>query len=173
MDKKTINIKSFKSRAYRKRKDLQKFMKKLQRKAPAGMDVLAKKLDTETWKDIDCLECANCCKTMTPTYTKTDVKKIATYLKISVKEFHDRWLTIDDENGDIINKSTPCQFLNKDNKCSVYDVRPADCSGFPHFKKKEILDYTHVFNDNLHRCPATLKWVELMEKNVKELKLVK
>ncbi|MEY4876747.1 MAG: hypothetical protein RL708_1896 [Bacteroidota bacterium] len=173
MAKKEINIKSFKNRAYKKRKDLQKFMNKLQRKAPEGMDALAKKLDAETWENIDCLECANCCKTMTPTYTKADVKKIATHLKITVQQFHDKWLTVDADNGDIINKSTPCQFLNKNNKCNIYSVRPADCSGFPHFKKREILDYTHVFNDNLHRCPATLKWVELMEKNVKELKLVK
>jgi Fe-S-cluster containining protein len=173
MAKIQINLKSFKSKAYRKRKGLQKFMNKLQRKAPKGIDALAKKLDAETWKDLDCLACANCCKTMTPTYTKTDVKKIATFLNITPAQMHQKWLTVDEDNGDIINKSTPCQFLNKDNKCSVYTVRPADCSGFPHFKKREILDYTHVFNANLHRCPATLKWVELMEKNVKELKLVK
>jgi len=173
MAKKEINIKSFKNRAYKKRKDLQKFMNKLQRKAPEGMNKLAKKLHTETFDEIDCLACANCCKTMTPTYTKTDVNRIAKFLKITPKEMNDKWLTVDSDNGDIINKSTPCQFLKKDNKCSIYEVRPADCSGFPHFKKREILDYTHVFNENLHRCPATLKWVELMQKNVIELKLLK
>jgi Fe-S-cluster containining protein len=136
------------------------------------MDALAKKIDAEVWQDIDCLTCANCCKTMTPTFTKADIKRISGFLKMTSKEFYDKWLEKDTDNGDIVNKKQPCQFLNKDNKCSIYEVRPADCSGFPHFKKKDILDYTHVFNENLHRCPATLKWVEKMEKSAIEMKLV-
>ncbi len=166
---KKINIKSFRSKAYRKRGALTKFMNRLQKKAPKGVDAIARKLNDEVWQEVECLSCANCCKTMTPTFTKTDIKRISAHLKMTPKAFYDKWLTKEEDSNDIINKSTPCQFLNKDNKCSIYEVRPRDCSGFPHFSKKDVLDYTHVYTENIHRCPATLLWVEKMEKSCSHL----
>ena len=49
------------------------------------------KLDKEVWQDVDCLACANCCKTMTPTYTPTDLKRISAHLGISKKELFDNF----------------------------------------------------------------------------------
>ncbi|MGZ3940607.1 MAG: YkgJ family cysteine cluster protein, partial [Flavisolibacter sp.] len=49
--------------------------------------------------------------------------------------------------------------------CSIYEVRPADCAGFPHLTKKKMTDYIHVHKQNVQHCPATFKMVEkLMEK---------
>jgi Fe-S-cluster containining protein len=63
---------------------------------------------------------------------------------------------------DLVNKKQPCQFLNLvDNKCSIYEVRPEDCSGFPHLSKK-MKDYIHVHKQNVEYCPATHKLVEKM-----------
>ncbi len=120
--------------------------------------------DAEAWTQVDCLECANCCKTMTPTWLPADIKRVATYLNLSPKDFKEKWL-VKDKSGDWVNKSTPCQFLNlKNNKCSVYPYRPKDCSGFPHHRKKPVNHYIHVFKQNLEYCPATYKMVE----NLKE-----
>jgi Fe-S-cluster containining protein len=162
MAKQLIDIKKFKNKAYKRRKPLQLFLKKLHTKQPKGLDQLAKKMDDAVWNKIDCLSCANCCKTMTPTYKKADIIRISTFLNMTPKAFFDKWLMNDPDNKDVVNKTTPCQFLNKNNKCNIYEVRPADCSGFPHFRKKNIQDYTHVYSDNLHRCPATLEWTTLM-----------
>ncbi len=72
---------------------------------------------------MDCLACANCCKTMSPTFTQVDIKRIARHLDMSADEFRKKWL-YKDRNGDWINKQQPCQFLNlKDNKCSIYEVQ--------------------------------------------------
>ncbi len=162
-----MNLRSFKTRAYRKRKALTSFMKRLQRKAPEGMDAMARATDKEVWTNIDCLTCANCCKTMTPTFIPSDIKRISAHLKMTPAAFKEKWLKTDEDNGDIVNVKQPCQFLDlKTNFCSIYEVRPLDCKGFPHLKKKDILDYTHVFTENLHRCPATLKWMELMHEKV-------
>ncbi|MEI9808697.1 MAG: YkgJ family cysteine cluster protein [Bacteroidota bacterium] len=71
------------------------------------------------------------------------------------------------EYGDWLNTSNPCQFLNlKDNKCSIYEVRPADCAGFPHLSKKRMVDYIHVHKQNIELCPATFSLVEKMMKEV-------
>ncbi len=169
-----MNLKSFKSRAYRKRKSLTSFLKRLQRKNPAGMDAMARETDKEVWTNIDCLTCANCCKTMTPTFLPADIKRISAHLKMTPAAFKEKWLTVDADNGDIVNINQPCQFLDlKTNFCSIYEVRPKDCSGFPHLKKKDVLEYTHVYTDNLHRCPATLKWAEEMQKKVIEQGILK
>ena len=82
---------------------------------------------------------------------------------MTVEAFQQKWLR--QEKGgdrDWLNKSVPCQFLDlKDNKCSIYDVRPADCAGFPHFPKK-FKDYAHVHKQNVELCPATYRMVEKM-----------
>jgi Fe-S-cluster containining protein len=76
---------------------------------------------------------------------------------------------IDTDNGDVVNQKTPCQWLNlKDNKCDIYEVRPLDCSGFPHHTKKQFDLYNHVYEQNLDKCPATYKLIEKMEKWVEE-----
>jgi Fe-S-cluster containining protein len=47
--------------------------------------------------------------------------------------------------------------------CSIYEVRPADCSGFPHLAKRKMTEYIHVHNQNVDLCPATYKMVEKMQ----------
>ena len=71
-----------------------------------------------------------------------------------------------DKEGEWLNVNTPCQFLDrKTNMCSIYEVRPADCAGFPHLTKKKMTEYMHVHKQNVEHCPATFKMVEkLMEK---------
>jgi len=49
-------------------------------------------LEPEVWKEIDCLTCANCCKTMTPTYTTADIKRISAHFNQTPQEFKDKWL---------------------------------------------------------------------------------
>jgi len=100
---------------------------------------------------------------MSPTYTNADIKRIAGYLKISADEMKTKWLRKERGTGNWLNKTLPCQFLDVEtNLCNVYDVRPADCAGFPHLTKKKFSEYIHVHKQNLDECPATFKMVEKM-----------
>ena len=104
---------------------------------------------------------------MTPTYTNKDIKKIASYLQMSIDEMKRRWLKKERGTSNWLNKTTPCQFLDPEtNMCNVYEVRPADCAGFPHLTKKKIADYIHVHRQNLDECPATFRMVEKMNELV-------
>ncbi len=98
---------------------------------------------------------------MTPTYNRSDIYRIAGHLKMTYQEFYDKWLMVD-ESKDIVNKSRPCQFLGKDNKCSIYAIRPKDCAEFPHFIRKDFRYQVQekVFQQNMKFCPATLVFVE-------------
>lgn len=127
-----------------------------------GLNSLAVGLNKKAFKAIDCLSCANCCKTMTPTYTKTDVKRISKHLGMSVHQYHEKYLE-KDKTGDYMNVKQPCQWLKKDNKCSIYAVRPKDCSGFPHTQSKDFKQFipdTHI--QNIEYCPITMHVVENM-----------
>lgn len=46
--------------------------------------------------------------------------------------------------------------------CTIYEVRPTDCAGFPHQQKK-LKGYMHVHRQNVELCPATYKMVEKMK----------
>ena len=83
------------------------------------------------------------------------------------KEFKDKWLDKDPDNGDWVNKKQPCQFL-KGNICSIYEVRPADCAEFPHHNKKPFDLYNDTFIQNLDYCPATFTLVNRLRKRVEE-----
>jgi uncharacterized protein len=161
-----INLRAFRQKANRNKSVFKKFLKKISKKPPRGLDRIAVETDIEVWKEIDCLSCANCCKTMSPTYTGTDVKRIATHLKMTPKEFRKKWLR-KDRSGDWMNKTEPCQFLDlSNNYCSIYEVRPRDCAGFPHHTKRHTSQYTHVFEQNIEYCPATYKLVEKMRSKI-------
>jgi Fe-S-cluster containining protein len=158
-----INLRSFKRKVKLNKRRMKTFLTKTEKNPPRGLDKLTVALEPEVWKEVDCLSCANCCKTMTPTYTPADIKRISAHFNQTPQEFKDQWLIYEKRDKDWQNKKQPCQFLNlKDNKCSIYEIRPLDCSGFPHLPKKKMVDYMHVHKQNLEYCPATYKLVEKM-----------
>lgn len=162
---KPFSIQSFRKKAVKTKGRLRRFLSKLEKQTPRGLEKLTASLEQEVWKETDCLACANCCKTMTPTFTAADIKRISAHFGQTPDEFKKKWLK-KDRTGDWVNTRQPCQFLNlKDNKCSIYSIRPLDCSGFPHLPKK-LKDYVHVHKQNIEYCPATHRLVEKMMENV-------
>lgn len=149
-------------------KTLATFLRGLSRRKLRGLDGLAIALHKEAFKKIDCLDCAHCCKVMTPTFKPADIKRISKHLGMTYQEYQDKYL-YKDETGDWMNTKTPCQHLRKDNKCAIYPVRPKDCSEFPHTQNREFKAYiasTHI--QNIEYCPATLHVVERMHQLIIE-----
>jgi Fe-S-cluster containining protein len=166
----SINLRNFKRKVEKNKRRLRLVLSKVEKKAPLHLDQLAEKIDKEVWKEVNCLSCANCCKVMTPTFTVQDIKRISAHLGQTPKEFKDQWL-VKDKNQDWTNKINPCQFLDlKTNMCRIYEIRPTDCSGFPHLAKKKMVDYIHVYKQNIEYCPATYAMVEKLEKAVFSIK---
>lgn len=157
-------VTQFKKEVKRKKRKLTTFLTKLEKYKIKELPSIRAEADAKAWSQTNCLACANCCKAMTPTFTPTDIKRIAPHFKLTVAEFKAKWLTYDSKEKDWVNVKQPCQFLNlSTNMCNIYSKRPADCAGFPHHHKKNIDDYNHVYKQNLSYCPATLRWVENMK----------
>lgn len=159
-----LNLRTFKVKAKKNRRGFRSFLTRLENNPPKNLDKLAVEADKAVWPEVDCLSCANCCKTMSPTFNAKDLRRISAHFNMSVQEFKDKWLLYDKKDKDWMNKNQPCQFLNlKDNKCSIYAIRPDDCAGFPHLTKKKMTEYMHVHKQNIKYCPATYKMVEKMK----------
>ena len=161
-----INLRLFKKKVSANKSAFKRFLNKLEKNPPRGLDRYAAAADKDMWAHTDCLSCANCCKTMSPTFTKRDLIRISDHVGISIRLFKSTYLNLD-KDGDWINKKQPCQFLNMvDNKCSIYEVRPRDCAGFPHHTRKKMVEYMHVFKQNIEYCPATYRVVELLKERL-------
>jgi Fe-S-cluster containining protein len=157
-----INLRAFRKSVILHKRKLRSFLTRLGKKPPRYLDTLAVELDKQVWAETDCLSCANCCKTMSPTYTREDLVRISAHLSMTPKEFKAKYL-YKDTDGDWLNVKNPCQFLDlKTNMCNIYAVRPADCAGFPHLTKKKMKTYVHVHSQNVAYCPATYNMVEKM-----------
>lgn len=139
--------------------ELRAFLTALEQDPPPLLDGYVEQADKDVWAETDCLACSNCCRTMSPVFTVQDIKRIATHFRMSVPAFKEKWL-YKNSAGAWMNRMQPCQFLDLEtNRCSIYAIRPEDCTGFPHHTKKRFVDYTHVHRQNLQYCPATLKMV--------------
>ena len=114
------------------------------------------------------------CKKMTPTFIDSDIKRISKHLGMTEAAFKKKWIKQEDPEpdgtpGDLVNKTQPCQFLNlKDNKCSIYEVRPRDCADFPHFAKEEFGQFNDTYIQNLKFCPVTYEFIKSMKKQVEK-----
>ncbi|CAN5338647.1 YkgJ family cysteine cluster protein [soil metagenome] len=159
-----INFRKFRNQFKAKKKQLRNFITRAEKRPAQLLAVIAEEKDKEVWSEINCLSCANCCKKMSPTYTWQDIKRIAAHLQMRPKDFKEKFLYLDKRDNDWMNVKRPCQFLDLGtNMCTIYEVRPADCAGFPHLTRKPIPDYMHVHKQNIEYCPATMLFTEKLK----------
>jgi uncharacterized protein len=136
-----------------------KYFDKLKKKIPKKLDYIMQDLHDAEFKKIDCLKCANCCKTTGPLFTLADIERIAKFLKQKTQQFIEHHLKIDEDN-DYVLKNLPCTFLDQHNACKIYEVRPKACREFPHTDRKKFQQITDITLNNLPICPAAFNIVE-------------
>ena len=105
-------------KAVERQAENKRFFQKLKKKPPRDLDVTMQALHDQTFSKIDCLACANCCKTTGPLFTDKDIERLAKYLKMKPQQFIANYLRID-EDIDYVLQGVPCVFLGADNYCSV------------------------------------------------------
>lgn len=121
-------------------------------------------LHENAFEHINCLDCAGCCKQYSPRFKTPDIKRIARFLHMKEGVFIETYLQLDDE-GDYVTKKSPCPFLQQDNACAIYEVRPSDCSRFPYTDEDVLLKRHHITLKNATFCPAVVYVLDaLMQK---------
>ena len=123
------------------------------------------RLHDEAFENINCLQCAACCKHYSPRFKTPDIKRISKHLNMKEGTFIETYLNLDSD-GDYVVKSTPCPFLNPDNSCSVYDVRPSDCARFPYTDEDVLVKRQSITLKNSTFCAIV---VYVLEKLITEV----
>ena len=88
----TVNLRQFRKKVQDTKRKFRAFLTKVENKRPRGLDKLTPILEKEVWEEIDCLTCANCCKVMSPTFTKKDITRISSHLGMTEDAFREKWL---------------------------------------------------------------------------------
>ena len=110
----------------------------------------------KVFKKIDCLKCANCCKTTSPIFRDVDIKRISKEFRVKEKQFIHEYLKMD-ADGDYVLQTAPCPFLDQtDNKCGIYEFRPAACKEYPHTDRKNAIQIGDLHIKNMEVCPAVV-----------------
>lgn len=155
-------IEELPSKAKEKWVENKKYFAKLKSRQRKRLDIMMKEIHDEEFTQTDCLTCANCCKTTSPIFTEKDISRISKHLKMKEGRFIEQYLLRDDDDFMVL-KSAPCTFLDHDNTCFIYDVRPKACSEYPHTNRKKFIQLTDLTLKNTEICPAVFNMVETLK----------
>ena len=157
-----MDLPKYKKLAVEKDKENRKFLAQLKKKPPKNLDYVVQDVHEEVFEKVDCLQCANCCKTTGPLFTEKDIERISKHLRMKAVDFESKFLRIDEDRDKVL-QSLPCWFLNGDNTCSIYEVRPKACREFPHTDRKKIYQINALTEKNALICPAVYEFLEKLK----------
>lgn len=119
------------------------------------------------WAGIDCTTCANCCREIKPTFSDEEIDRVARRLGIERQEFIETYLEGSQaaSGNPWQTRTTPCPFL-KDNRCSIYEDRPADCSGYPYLYDPNFVFGTFAMIERTFTCPIVYEVLEELKRSL-------
>jgi Fe-S-cluster containining protein len=153
-----IDLAVFKIKAQTQSLQNKKFLNSLKKRNPREVDDQFHTAHEEVFSEMDCLTCANCCKTTSPIFYQTDIERVAKSLRMKPGVFIEKYLRMD-EDKDYVLKSSPCPFLDEDNRCRLYQDRPKACREYPHTDRKKMVQIMDLTHKNTLVCPAVLEMV--------------
>ena len=154
-----MDLSELKKNALAQKKTNKKLIQKLKKKKGKELDELFFEAHSKAFSCIDCLSCANCCKTTGPLFTNKDIDRISNHLNIKPKLFIEQYLRLDEDN-DYVLQVVPCPFLDHNNYCSIYDARPKACSDYPHTDRVKQHQILALNLKNTEICPAVFQIFE-------------
>lgn len=145
--------------------ETKKYFQKLKKRQRKRLDPLMQDLHQKEFEKTDCLSCGNCCKTSSPIVTEKDIQRISKHLRIKEAKFVEQYLERDGDDFYVM-QTVPCVFLDTDNSCFIYDVRPKACKEYPHTDRRKFIQITDLTLKNIEVCPATYNIIEELKKKM-------
>lgn len=138
-----------------RKKENKKLAARLKASRPKDLDTVVHRLHDEVFEKIDCLSCANCCKTTSPGMHDRDVERLAKHLRMKPSQVILEYMEMD-ADGEYVFRGAPCPFLGADNYCSVYESRPLACREYPHTNRRRFYQVLDLSVRNTEICPAVV-----------------
>ena len=151
------------NRAKSRFNDTKKFIRLLKKVKSSELDALCEKFHTLFAGEINCLDCANCCRGTGPLLKNRDISRLSKSMKIKTGQFVENYL-VTDEEGDMIFRELPCPFIDEKNYCIVYEDRPAACRDYPHTDRRNMRKYLKPTLENYRICPIVYLVIEELKK---------
>ncbi|WP_341835159.1 YkgJ family cysteine cluster protein [Chitinophaga pollutisoli] len=162
----SVSLTDWEKKAKEAQKANKQFLQKMQTRKGKGAEKHLPELHDEAFAQIDCLQCAGCCKTISPRFKTPDIKRISKHLGLRESVFIETYLRLD-EDGDYVVKRSPCPFLGPDNYCGIYDVRPGDCHNYPYTDSYDFFKRPNTTLLNSTICPAVYYVLERLKSIIK------
>ncbi len=104
---------------------------------------------------------------MKPSLSEEEVTRLAHRFGMKRRQFIERYLERTEVNTENPwqTRTKPCPFL-KDNRCSVYEDRPADCSGYPYLYEPGFGFRTMAMIERTSTCPIVYEVMEDLKKSL-------
>jgi Fe-S-cluster containining protein len=129
----------------------------------ADLDQLVQQIAAEVSPQIDCTQCANCCKQKQHILDEADISNFTISLKMDAPDFQAIYLAPEEvAPAKYRFDCLPCPFL-QDNLCTNYAHRPQDCQSFPHLHKAGFIYYLWSVIENYGICPIVFNVYERLK----------
>ncbi len=155
---------ALKQKASGKKKENSQLFKKLRKVKSSNLDRQFHSLHDKYMEKINCLDCGNCCKSISPAVKDSDITRLSKYLKIKPSVLIEKYFSLDEE-GDFVFRNQPCPFLGEDNYCSVYDARPRACREYPHTDRVKVHQILNITYKNISFCPIVYEIVQELKQD--------
>jgi hypothetical protein len=121
-------------------------------------------------QQIDCTQCANCCRVASVSVSERDVERLARYLRIPPAMFVADYTAESDKEGLQLRRGADgaCVFLSG-NDCTAYEARPDICQRFPHVVRGagSIASRMWQFIDRACYCPIVYNSMEAFKEELR------
>ncbi|HJZ99244.1 MAG TPA: YkgJ family cysteine cluster protein, partial [Candidatus Solibacter sp.] len=121
-------------------------------------------------EQIDCTQCANCCRMATAKVTERDVDRLARHFRIKPERIMAEYVVESEEEGHILRRreNGECVFLDG-YECSVYESRPEVCQRYPHLVRGQGSIASRMWSmvDRASVCPIVYNSLEAFKVELK------
>jgi len=132
-------------------------------KAHDHSDRILRRIAEDVEEQIDCTQCANCCRVATAKLAERDIERLAKFLRIKSARVLAEYVVESRDEGRILRRDerSGCVFLDG-NECTVYEARPESCQRFPHVVRGNgsIASRMWEFTDRACYCPIVYNSLE-------------
>lgn len=123
------------------------------------VDRIVHRLHREVTRQIDCLECGNCCNSLVPRVKEEEISFLAGLDNVPVEEFIANHVEEDKYEGSLFLKATPCRYLDG-KACTIYENRPKECREYPYTHRRGFVFRSLSMITNYAICPIVFNIME-------------
>jgi Fe-S-cluster containining protein len=133
-------------------------------------DRILRRIAEDIEEQIDCTQCANCCRVATATVTERDIHRLSRHFRVKPERIRADYVVESEEEGLILRRreNGECVFL-EGNLCSVYESRPETCQRYPHLVRGpgSIASRMWSMVDRAAVCPIVYNSLEAFKTELK------